>query len=192
MLLDRIDAILTGSLHKPCLPCSYSCARSRAHYTAVYKNSRSNLAAIESFGNSRVQFGVDATKLEESFPESKDDSHKFHRIQFNFPHWRGKANNRYNRYARVSVCVCACMFILDTLQCEVDLPLGNTIIERTCRPMERWNGGMVDTHSVGLFLSLFMNAGHFFLFIYISHRLCLVASLQIHIHIRTHAKTTLG
>lgn len=44
-------------------------------------------------GNSAtVCFGIDATRLEHHFP-----GQKFDRIQFNFPHWRGKSNNRRNR-----------------------------------------------------------------------------------------------
>jgi hypothetical protein len=40
-----------------------------------------------------VRFGVDATSLTTYF-----GNEKFDRIQFNFPHWRGKANNKRNRY----------------------------------------------------------------------------------------------
>ena len=58
----------------------------------VYRSSRTNEEIIASFQNHRVLFGIDATKLEENFPDQS-----FDRIQFNFPHWRGKANHRYNR-----------------------------------------------------------------------------------------------
>ena len=64
------------------------------HSSSVYKNSRSNAASISSFPNSRVRFGVDATDLETMF-SSEDE--KFDLIQFNFPHWGGKTNNRHNR-----------------------------------------------------------------------------------------------
>lgn len=64
----------------------------RAH-KAVYRNSARNTdAIIKSSGRHSVQFGVDATRLESLFPQQS-----FDRIIFNFPHWRGKANNRYNR-----------------------------------------------------------------------------------------------
>ncbi len=60
----------------------------------VYQRSNINKDRITSFpeGNHEVKFGVDATKLKEMFP-----GRKFDRIRFNFPHWRGKANHRYNR-----------------------------------------------------------------------------------------------
>lgn len=66
----------------------------------IYQRSVRNKETIQSFVGSgpnsihhhEVKFGIDATKLEEHFPNTK-----FDRIQFNFPHWRGKANHRYNR-----------------------------------------------------------------------------------------------
>lgn len=58
----------------------------------VYKRSVQNQEVISSFENHQVLFGVDATKLQEHFP-----GRNFDRIQFNFPHWKGKANHRYNR-----------------------------------------------------------------------------------------------
>lgn len=61
-------------------------------HSEVYQRSRANQEIILSHASHNVAFGVDATKLEEHF-----QSVKFDRIQFNFPHWRGKANHRYNR-----------------------------------------------------------------------------------------------
>jgi hypothetical protein len=59
----------------------------------VYNNSNRHTGAILScHANNRVSFGVDATQLSTHFPQEQ-----FERIIFNFPHWRGKANNRYNR-----------------------------------------------------------------------------------------------
>ena len=59
----------------------------------VYQRSASNAEIIQSFApGHEVHFGIDATELEECFPDQK-----FDRIQFNFPHWRGKANHKYNR-----------------------------------------------------------------------------------------------
>ena len=46
-------------------------------------------------------FGVDATTLQTYFGTTTHNDDGFDRIQFNFPHWRGKANNRYNRYVVV-------------------------------------------------------------------------------------------
>ena len=61
---------------------------------SVYADSARNAAAIRSQGH-RAVFGVDATKLIELDFGKKNE--RFDRIQFNFPHWRGKSNNRYNR-----------------------------------------------------------------------------------------------
>ena len=62
----------------------------------VYKNSKKNTERIISINPiHEVRFGIDATKLSNYF---HDDDERFDRIQFNFPHWKGKCNNRYNRY----------------------------------------------------------------------------------------------
>eukprot|EP00980_Cylindrotheca_fusiformis_P014762 scaffold4025_cov106-Cylindrotheca_fusiformis.AAC.4 len=71
----------------------------------VYKRSKENSQSILSCSQQQyhndddddeshhqVHFGVDATKLEQIFSSSSFDC-----IEFNFPHWRGKTNNRYNR-----------------------------------------------------------------------------------------------
>lgn len=57
----------------------------------VYQYSKANTEIIASAGHAPL-FGVDATVLSAHFGGAT-----FDRIQFNFPHWRGKANNRYNR-----------------------------------------------------------------------------------------------
>jgi hypothetical protein len=58
---------------------------------SVYRCSQFN-SEIISEAKQSICFGVDATRLSTHFPEQR-----FDRIIFNFPHWRGKANNRYNR-----------------------------------------------------------------------------------------------
>jgi len=57
----------------------------------VYRDSTENKETIRLNGQS-VFFGIDATQLSSHFP-----GHLFDRITFNFPHWKGKANNRANR-----------------------------------------------------------------------------------------------
>ena len=64
----------------------------RATHHSVYSNSNRNADAILTQNLSSVRFGIDATRLEHHFPAQHFDG-----IQFNFPHWRGKANNRRNR-----------------------------------------------------------------------------------------------
>lgn len=64
---------------------------------SVYELSQSNTNTIEASGH-KAMFGVDATKLSLYFGDKNNaEPISFDRIQFNFPHWRGKANNRYNR-----------------------------------------------------------------------------------------------
>jgi hypothetical protein len=60
-------------------------------HQTVYKGSIHNEKLILQNGH-QVHFGIDATKLQSHFPNQL-----FARIQFNFPHWKGKANHRYNR-----------------------------------------------------------------------------------------------
>jgi hypothetical protein len=74
----------------------------------VYQHSKENANVIASSGH-EVVFGVDATALSTYFGgggvDDDDDRpsiassrrSSFDRVQFNFPHWKGKANNRYNR-----------------------------------------------------------------------------------------------
>ena len=60
---------------------------------ATYQQSRQHTETILSHDHS-VMFGINATDMISHFPP---DTAFFDRIQFNFPHWRGKANHRYNR-----------------------------------------------------------------------------------------------
>ena len=65
---------------------------SQVHHESTYEKSVSNAREIIAAGH-EVQYEVDATRLQEKFGFDT----KFDAIRFNFPHWRGKANNRYNR-----------------------------------------------------------------------------------------------
>lgn len=69
-------------------------------HNGVYEHSKLNTDIITSTSSTslyghhhKVLFDIDATNLTTHFQEDE----KFDRIQFNFPHWKGKANNRYNR-----------------------------------------------------------------------------------------------
>jgi hypothetical protein len=61
-------------------------------HNQVYERSKENAESIASHPLHRVRFGIDATELPTFFPDTKFDS-----IEFNFPHWRGKTNNKRNR-----------------------------------------------------------------------------------------------
>jgi len=57
------------------------------------------------FSGQNAMFGVDSTDLSTYFGSTNDKDEQeedkstilFDHIQFNFPHWRGNSNNRYNR-----------------------------------------------------------------------------------------------
>lgn len=61
-------------------------------HNSVYRRSIENSESISQHDHHLLYFGIDATKLEEFFPNTCFDY-----VEFNFPHWRGKTNNRYNR-----------------------------------------------------------------------------------------------
>mmetsp|Transcript_16870 Transcript_16870/g.31949 ORF Transcript_16870/g.31949 Transcript_16870/m.31949 type:complete len:436 (+) Transcript_16870:239-1546(+) len=61
-------------------------------HETIYQRSLINQEMISSFHHHQVLFGIDATNLQTHFL-----GRVFDRIQFNFPHWKGKANHRYNR-----------------------------------------------------------------------------------------------
>ena len=71
-----------------------SVLETESQHTSVYKHSQQNIEAIQRLGH-EVIFELDATRLHEHFGEG---SSFFDRVQFNFPHWRGKTNTRKNRY----------------------------------------------------------------------------------------------
>mmetsp|Transcript_22761 Transcript_22761/g.41367 ORF Transcript_22761/g.41367 Transcript_22761/m.41367 type:complete len:166 (-) Transcript_22761:535-1032(-) len=65
---------------------------SKEAHNTVYKNSQMHTDRIRSGDRHKVFFGIDATQLSHHFYNAS-----FDRIIFNFPHWRGKANNKRNR-----------------------------------------------------------------------------------------------
>lgn len=69
-----------------------SVLESQDEHHRVYERSVQNADTIASQSPHDVQFGIDATNLPSHFPDCLFDC-----IEFNFPHWRGKTNNRYNR-----------------------------------------------------------------------------------------------
>jgi hypothetical protein len=63
----------------------------------VYRQSMDHVQKIQEYGHS-VRFGIDATRLETYSKElGLGILGPYDMIQFNFPHWRGKANTRKNR-----------------------------------------------------------------------------------------------
>ena len=89
--LDRHHVALTASVWEDC-----------PTHRQVYRNSARHTQTIRGAGHD-VTFGVDATRLADTLlidhnnNKNNDTTQKLDRIIFNFPHWRGKANNRYNR-----------------------------------------------------------------------------------------------
>mmetsp|Transcript_11752 Transcript_11752/g.14619 ORF Transcript_11752/g.14619 Transcript_11752/m.14619 type:complete len:401 (-) Transcript_11752:166-1368(-) len=85
------SASISNQLCKRNIALTATVLESKEDHLKVYKNSQSNIDEIMSHGHN-VRFGIDATQLQSYFP-----SYSFNNIRFNFPHWPGKANNRYNR-----------------------------------------------------------------------------------------------
>lgn len=61
-------------------------------HNRVYRRSKKNSMLISSHPMHQVRFGIDGTQLETVFRDTCFDV-----IQFNFPHWRGKTNAKWNR-----------------------------------------------------------------------------------------------
>ena len=85
------SAQLSSRLEKEKVHLIASVLEDQESHHSVYRNSKQNTEVLLSAQQS-IRFGVDATKLSSHFPDQV-----FDRIIFNFPHWRGKSNNRYNR-----------------------------------------------------------------------------------------------
>ena len=86
------SAFIAPSLHEADIKLTATVLEDREAHQKTYQKSLENDGIISSFSPHAVEFGIDATKLKEHFPNQK-----FDRIQFNFPHWKGKANHKYNR-----------------------------------------------------------------------------------------------
>jgi len=86
------SASISRTLHESNIELIATVLEDQMSHEKIYKHSVMNQKKIKSFEMHQVLFGVDATDLTNRFPERR-----FDRIQFNFPHWRGKANHRYNR-----------------------------------------------------------------------------------------------
>jgi tRNA G46 methylase TrmB len=93
------SANIAQSLHEKNINLIATVLEEQNVHCEIYQHSTTNHQKIKSYKNNNnnknnheVKYGIDATKLEENFPNTT-----FDRIQFNFPHWRGKANHKYNR-----------------------------------------------------------------------------------------------
>jgi Domain of unknown function (DUF2431) len=94
------SASIASELAQQSIHLTASVLEDEARHQAVYERSRDHTATIlrackdlthDSISHS-VMFEIDATRLLDSFPSTK-----YHRIIFNFPHWRGKTNAKRNR-----------------------------------------------------------------------------------------------
>ena len=86
------SAFIAPSLHEADIKLTATVLEDREAHQTTYQKSVENDGIVSAFSLHRVEFGIDATKLKEHYPNQK-----FDRIQFNFPHWKGKANHKYNR-----------------------------------------------------------------------------------------------
>lgn len=104
----------------------------QASHLQIYKNSLQNSESIQSAHGQKVQFGVDATCLESKYPKES-----FHRIIFNFPHWRGKANNRYNRKL-LDAFLASAVNVLDKKKGEIHMALCQGQGGMEAKSMQQW------------------------------------------------------
>lgn len=88
-------------------------------HNRVYDGSKRHAETVSSHPSHSVRFGIDATKLQSSFPDMLFDG-----IEFNFPHWRGKTNARYNRQLVNSFLESAKMVLKPDGEIRVALCLG--------------------------------------------------------------------
>jgi len=100
----------------------------------VYARSNSNQNIILNAGQ-EIRFGIDATNLSQHFQEGVDT---FDRIQFNFPHWKGKANHRYNRELLNDFLKSASQFLSPSGEIHVALCEGQG--GSTAKTLQDWRG----------------------------------------------------
>eukprot|EP00816_Leptocylindrus_hargravesii_P009372 CAMPEP_0196819830 /NCGR_PEP_ID=MMETSP1362-20130617/72389_1 /TAXON_ID=163516 /ORGANISM="Leptocylindrus danicus, Strain CCMP1856" /LENGTH=408 /DNA_ID=CAMNT_0042198449 /DNA_START=88 /DNA_END=1314 /DNA_ORIENTATION=+ len=86
------SALVAPDLNSKDIHLTATVLESQSDHQRVYQNSTLNASCITLHGHS-VKFEVDATDLIQKFGSDQ----KFDAIQFNFPHWIGKSNNKYNR-----------------------------------------------------------------------------------------------
>eukprot|EP00814_Leptocylindrus_danicus_P011723 CAMPEP_0116030640 /NCGR_PEP_ID=MMETSP0321-20121206/16981_1 /TAXON_ID=163516 /ORGANISM="Leptocylindrus danicus var. danicus, Strain B650" /LENGTH=211 /DNA_ID=CAMNT_0003505497 /DNA_START=43 /DNA_END=679 /DNA_ORIENTATION=- len=84
------SALVAPDLYSKDIHLTATVLESQSDHQKVYQNSALNANCITLHGHS-VKFEVDATDLKFGSDQ------KFDVIQFNFPHWIGKSNNKYNR-----------------------------------------------------------------------------------------------
>lgn len=88
---------------------------SELEHNQIFRDSERNIETIRKSGH-EVAFKVDATHLNDLFPHNY-----YHRIQWNFPHWKGKTNNKRNRHLMSEFFRSSCPLLADRGQIHLAL-----------------------------------------------------------------------